>query len=79
MAAGLPIVTTYFGARGSNLKNNVDAIISDIADFSKNIELIADNEDFALNIGKNARNLAVEKYSWDSVAKKIDNVINKLC
>jgi len=78
MSAGLPIITTEFGARGLDIKNEVHAIIDDIKEFPFWIEMLANNEDLRVKLSKNARKLVEKKYSWEVIGKKVDKTYRKL-
>lgn len=71
MASSLPIITTPFGARGIELINNDNAVICDLSQFEENIKELVDNAKLRDKLGKNARKLAIEKYSKRKVVEKM--------
>ncbi|MEZ5499011.1 MAG: glycosyltransferase family 4 protein [Steroidobacteraceae bacterium] len=75
MAVGLPIVTTSVGAEGLDLIHGQHALIADdVQDFVQAIKKIRSNPDFAISLGRAARELAVSRYSWDSLAERLEKI-----
>lgn len=68
-AAGLPVVSTLFGARGLACQNDKELFYAEIADFPTAItQLLAlPNEALQLIID-NARELAIKKFDWEKIA-----------
>jgi glycosyltransferase involved in cell wall biosynthesis len=76
-AAGLPVVSTPAGARGLQLKPD-NCIVCPAEQFNAKIrELLADS-DLRVRIGANARQLAVEQYSWSMIAANAGEAIAAL-
>jgi len=75
-SAGLPVISTTVGVEGLDVCNGVDVIIEDDMDnfASKIIELLED-EDRRTKIGSSARLLALEKYDWFTITKKLDTFL----
>jgi len=68
MALGRCILSTSIGAEGIEGKNNYDLLIANSPDEFVNItESLITNKISADSIGKNARVLAQEKYSWEKL------------
>jgi len=72
MAAGLPIITTNRGGNAEVMVEGVNGFVMNDYEnprlLEKNIVSLLDNKDLALTIGKNGRNLAMEKYSFNRLA-----------
>ena len=75
-SAGLPVVSTTIGVEGLDVHKEVDVIIEDaVNDFAlKIIDLLGD-EDKRTKIGNSARLLAMEKYDWRTITKKLDTFL----
>tara|TARA_B100001250_G_scaffold213427_1_gene183066 strand:- start:19868 stop:21076 length:1209 start_codon:yes stop_codon:yes gene_type:complete len=77
LAVGVPIVSTTKGIEGINLKDGKDVIISNdfSSKFVEQIKFILDNQDKAVEIGKNGKEKCIEEYSLSNISKKaIDNI-----
>jgi len=68
MAAGLPIVTTAVGARGTHLVDGKHAIISDRALFAHNIGFVLRHREEGLALAAAARRLAEDRFDWAKIA-----------
>lgn len=78
MSAGLPVITTKFGARGLDIKNGKHAITCNLKEFPKWIEFLSENEQLREKLGKNGRKLIEKKYDWKIIAEKVDKIYRKL-
>lgn len=80
MAAGLPIITTNRGGNSELFKQNVNGIVlneyNNAGAMADKIMYLLDNEKIALEMGKNARNDAEEKYTFDRVAHELLNLFD---
>jgi glycosyltransferase involved in cell wall biosynthesis len=79
MAVGTPIVTTPVGASGiEGLEDNVHALIrsSDQEIIEATLSLLK-NDDKALRLARNARDLVQERYTWDHVFHSFNAVIRE--
>lgn len=82
MAAGLPIITTNRGGNAEVMEEGINGfVMNDYQNprvLEKNIVNLLDNSNLALKIGKNGRQLAENKYSFERLAndllKLFDNV-----
>lgn len=75
MASRLPIVTTSIGAEGIGIRNGKEALIRDTnKDIARAVIKLLENPKLARYLSQNARKLAVNKYSWEKMAQKLDNV-----
>jgi len=71
-AYGLPVITTEFGARGIDVINGTNCILTSIDNLKASLAKFC-TLDIAIkdNIAINARNLLREKYSWHNCALKV--------
>ena len=79
MAAGLPVVTTEVGIEGIDAKENESVLIGkDYAGLAKQAIKLLEDKDFYEKVSKNARILVEENYSYESIAKKLDQVYQEV-
>jgi glycosyltransferase involved in cell wall biosynthesis len=75
MAAGKAIVTTSIGAEGLEVKNEIHLLIADDPErFALQIIRILDNPKLGNQLGENARKLVEDKYSWENIGNKLNNI-----
>ena len=79
LAQGKAIVSTSVGCEGINVTDGRNIRIEDNpVEFAKRtIELLKD-ADRRLALGQEARQLAVEEYSWEKIGKVLDGVYQKV-
>ncbi|OBZ34280.1 glycosyltransferase family 4 protein [Methanohalophilus sp. DAL1] len=78
MSAGIPVISTPIGARGLNIENEKHAIICSADEIpEKMVELIND-KDLHTKLRINARVLAEDNYSWETIAKSIKEKLNEM-
>lgn len=78
MAMGLPVVSTSVGAEGIDIVNGEHALIADSpADFAEATARVLEDRDLADRLGRNARRLACDKYSWDMAGKRVLNLYDR--
>lgn len=79
MAMGKAIVSTSIGCEGIDVTDGVDIVIADTADdiAAKTVELLG-NREMREEIGRNAKQKAVDVYSWKKVYPKLDRVYSEL-
>ncbi len=71
LAAGLPVISTRYGLRGSTFRPNKDVATADSpAAFAKTIQKLLASPELRARLIKNAR-IAVKKYDWKELAKII--------
>lgn len=79
MACEKPVVTTSKGAEGINVSEGLNIVISDDwDDFSEKIIDLLDNYEFQTFLGKNARKLIEDQYTWEKTAEIYLDVYKKL-
>jgi glycosyltransferase involved in cell wall biosynthesis len=75
MASGVPVVTTEYGAEGLNIKHAEHMLVGDtneqLADLL--IKLFTDEKTYK-QMAKKAREHIEENFSWNSIAKKLEEV-----
>ena len=79
MALGTPIVTTPVGASGiEGMEDNVHALIrtSDQAIIEATLSLLK-NDDKALRLARNARQLVEDRYTWDRVFRSFNAILRE--
>lgn len=77
MAAGIPVITTEFGARGIEDKENL--IISNIDEFSNMIKKIFGHHNIQTSIVYKARKYVEETFDWKIIGAELANKINEKC
>ena len=78
LASGLPTITTKIGARGLNVENGENVIISEIEDFPEWINNLLNDDELYVKLRKNGRKLVEEKYDWRQIAEKQMRVYEEL-
>ena len=79
MSMGLPIVTTSLGAEGVNAENGRDMIIADDpGDFAAAVIRLLRDDGLCESLGKRARNLAVERFSWEKGVEELEQVLQEV-
>ena len=82
MASGLPVISTKTGIQGLEVEDSKHVLIANEPEtfVAKAVEILGD-EKLYNQIRKNAYELAKEKYSWNSITKKLEvvyeNIIKK--
>jgi glycosyltransferase involved in cell wall biosynthesis len=78
MAQAKTVVGTTIAAEGIDAINNKNIIIAENAmDFSRKIVYFLRNKEKSDKIGQKARLLIEEKYSWEVIARQVENVYKK--
>jgi glycosyltransferase involved in cell wall biosynthesis len=74
--AGIPVVSTRFGARGIEATDGVHAVLTDGEDFANGLwTALAMSDEAAARMVVNARRLVEERYSWETIAERLNEVI----
>ena len=76
MSAGIPIVSTRIGARGLELVNENEGLISSAELFEKNIKILLEDHKLREKIRNNAREKVEKHYDWKMIAEKASGCIN---
>ena len=72
MAAGIPVVSTTIGAEGIDANEAEHLLVADNpGDFANAVLLVISDDELALRLSKNARNLVKRKYDWDLIAEDL--------
>ena len=73
MAAGLPVITTSKECEGIAVRNGEEVLVADTAEeFAAAALKILKHPEQGRTLAHNARRLAVERYSWETAAKTMD-------
>jgi len=75
MAAGLPTVTTQTGARGIMGEDGKHYVLATKQEFVKHIKALLNNSVQRARIGKNARDLVLENYSWERISPMLGDLL----
>lgn len=79
MAMGKPIVSTTLGAEGIDLLPERDALIADEPQaFAASVIRLLNDPALRARLAESARQLAVERYSWTTVAASLDRFIGEV-
>jgi glycosyltransferase involved in cell wall biosynthesis len=73
-----PVITTPFGARGLDFTNSEEIILSDIDSFIDSINWVKENPHAASQIAQNAKEKALNKYTWEKISTRYRNALRKL-
>ncbi len=69
------IVSTSIGCEGIDAENGKDILIADNpVDFAKKVIMLIRDERLRKRLGKNGRKKAMQKYDWDILTKKLENI-----
>ncbi len=74
MAAGVPVVTTPLGATGMNVTERDICIAENAEDFIVKTEQIIFDDKKRMDMVDHARRVIETHYSWDTIAKELDEV-----
>lgn len=79
MAMGKAIVSTSLGAEGIDAVPGRDLLIADQpAAFADAVSNLLTNPDLAARLGRSARDLAVERYSWSTAAQNLEDFYSRI-
>jgi glycosyltransferase involved in cell wall biosynthesis len=79
MAMGRPIVSTALGAEGIDAVPGRDILIADEPTaFAESVVRILADPDLAARLGRSARRLAVERYSWAAAALDLERFFREV-
>lgn len=78
MASGLPVVSTNVGGIPSMIDNNKQGFLIQPGDsqvLAEKIQYLLDNPEMAKKFGKNGRNKVVQNLTWNTQAKKTNDIL----
>jgi len=79
MAMGRPIVSTTLGAEGIEAVHDRSILIADEpATFAGSVIRLLDDPVLAARLGRSARELAVERYSWPAAARRLEQFLGEI-
>jgi len=77
-ARSLPVVSTPFGARGLDGRDDEHLVIADVDEIPKAIEELHAAEETRSRLGDNARSLAAERYTWETSSRHVREAFHEL-
>jgi glycosyltransferase involved in cell wall biosynthesis len=77
-ARSLPVITTPFGIRGIQAKDGHSVVTVKIDQFTDAINSLANNTVRQKRIGKKARQLVDNKYTWEESSRNLHDYLEKL-
>lgn len=80
MACGLPVISSNVGKAGELLGEDRGLILKGdtVAELSEKIDYLLNNKQIAKGMGIRSRKFIVEKYGWDEVAQKTEELYKTL-
>jgi glycosyltransferase involved in cell wall biosynthesis len=78
MSAGIPAISTEIGARGLRTSDSKHVLICASDKIHEKIRNLLSNEDLADNLRRSARTHVEENYSWENIAKIVEETLKKL-
>jgi glycosyltransferase involved in cell wall biosynthesis len=79
MALGKAIVSTSIGCEGLDVQNRINIIIEDEPErFAEAVVELLNNDKKRRFLGVNARKLVEEKYNWEKIGEKMNEIYSKL-
>jgi glycosyltransferase involved in cell wall biosynthesis len=79
MSKAKPIVSTRIGAEGLEVTHGKHVLLADEPqDFADQVERVLADEELAASLGRAARELAEERYSWMSLVKTLERFYDEL-
>ena len=78
LAAGLPTVSTPIGARGIEVEDYKNVMISQGEGFVEKIEELFADDELRKNLRKNGRELVEERYDWKIIVRGIAEVYKRI-
>lgn len=79
MAAGLPIVATPKGCEGIAVEHGEHLLIGDSPEsFADAVRRVLGDDGLRRSLARNARGLVERRYSWETLAKDLENMYRKL-
>ncbi len=79
MAMGKAIVSTSIGCEGLDVQNGINIIIEDKPErFAEAVVELLNNDKKRKLLGDNARKLVEEKYTWEEIGEKMNEIYSKL-
>ena len=68
-ARSLPVVSTPFGIRGTAATDGESVIVAEMDEFPSVIDTLGQNPERRRRVGRRARQLAAEKYTWEAASR----------
>ncbi|UCE91533.1 MAG: glycosyltransferase family 4 protein [Methanobacteriota archaeon] len=77
LAAGIPVISTPFGARGLEIEDGQHVLVSDNSKLEENIDLLISEEDLTRRLSSNGRQLAVDVYDWRIIGSELTQALKR--
>jgi glycosyltransferase involved in cell wall biosynthesis len=77
-AAGLPVVSTPVGCEGLDVRHEEHLLIAERDQFADGIGALFDDEEMAVRLALQARNLACQRFDWKIVGRVASVVVSEL-
>lgn len=77
-ARSLPAISTPFGARGVDATDGTELVVAKLSEFPDAIETLAFDEEKRRRIGRAARRLTAEQYTWESASRHVHGKLTAL-
>lgn len=79
MAMKLPVVSTSIGCEGLEVADGENILIADRPEtFARQVVALLENENLRINLTENAYALVQEKYTWEKVDQRLNQIYEKL-
>ncbi len=78
MSAGIPVISTEIGARGLRASDSRHMLICAPDQIYEKIRNLQANKDLRDNLRRSARAHVEESYSWEKIAKNVEETLQKL-
>ena len=79
LAMGIPVVSTSLGCEGINTIHGENIVIADEPyDFAKGVVALLCDENLAEKLTRQGRRLVEDKYSWDTIFNRLDEIYQKI-
>ena len=82
MAAGLPVIGTPVGGIVDFLKDGETGLLIPVDDYknlAEKISILIKDEKLKEKIARQGKDLAIKRFSWDSVVSEMEKIFTKLC
>ena len=70
LARSLPVISTPFGTRGLEIRNDIDVVLTPVENFPEMIRHLATDDSVQTKLGDNARKRVSEYYTWEASSRR---------
>lgn len=81
MAVGIPVIATSVGGIPDFLTNEVTGLFCEVNNpksIADKVEMYLENDELRKKIVSNAQNMVTQKYDWNLISQKMENLFNKI-